>query len=83
MSPGDPQGCGQCPYRNGGFGYNPYISMSPPAMLLKVRCPICLGTGQEEVGYGVPPGTTTYSVRKTCRGCGGSGIQEVSYSGSI
>jgi hypothetical protein len=41
--------------------------------LLKVRCPICNGSGME-CDYFHPTG-------KQCRGCEGLGIQEVTYCG--
>ena len=77
MSAGDPPSCGQCPYRNGGFGYNPYISLSPPVKLLKVVCPICGGSGC----WKKPLTSITSVTSGQCPGCFGTGIQEVSYNG--
>lgn len=41
--------------------------------LLKVRCPVCTGSGME-CDYLHPTG-------RQCRGCDGKGIQEVTYCG--
>jgi hypothetical protein len=44
-----------------------------PTRYLKVRCPICNGTGTEYIT------DTGYTGTKPCRGCESTGIQEVSY----
>jgi hypothetical protein len=53
---------------------------------MKVRCPICNGTGGVELcfgtGYVMSPtdGCTHNICAKQCPGCGGTGMQEISNS---
>jgi len=48
---------------------------------IKIRCPVCFGTGKvsAEFGSGVKTNEYVEDGKKTCPACDGTGMQEISY----